>query len=205
MVPGTFARNELATDLKGTQIGVDLGLRHRAVVSEPKSGKRQFFSGKLIGFIRRRFRSLRKSLGKKKALRALKSADKKESRIITDYNKKLAKKIVDFALKFNSPVIKMENLANIRQSCRSLKYADRTIHSWAFYQLQKYIKQKALKSGIPVVLVKPEYTSQRCFLCGHIHKNNRYKDKFVCKKCGRSSHADLNASYNIAVNTNLAA
>lgn len=190
--------------LTGTNIGVDFGLRHIAVVSEPVSGRRKFFSGKKIGYIRRRFRSLRKSLGKKKALRAIKAIGNKEKRCIKDYNRKLAKEIVEFAKEFKDPVIKLEKLSNIRSKCKTIKRADRTIHSWAFYQLQEYIKQKAMKYGIPVVIVDAKYTSQRCFKCNHIEKGNRDKDKFVCKKCGHKSHADLNASRNIAISTSLA-
>lgn len=187
-----------------TYIGVDLGLRHIAVVSEPISGRRKFFSGKKIGYLRRHFRSLRKSLGNKKALRAIKTVGNKEKRCVKDFNRKLAKEIVEFAYEFKHPVIKMEKLSNIRNKCKTVKYADRTIHSWAFYQLQEYIKQKAIKYGIPVVMVDAKYTSQRCFICGHIEKANREKDKFICKNCGNQSHADLNASKNIAVNTSLA-
>jgi len=187
-----------------TSIGVDLGLRHIAVVSEPVSGRRKFFSGKKVGYIRRHFRSLRKTLGKSKALRAIRSAGKKERRCIKDFNRKLAKEIVEFALKFDYPVIKMEKLSDIRKECKTVKHADRTIHSWTFYQLQEYIKQKALKYGIPVVMVEAKHTSQRCFICGHIDKGNRNKDRFICKSCGYKSHADLNAGRNIAKSTVLA-
>jgi len=98
----------------------------------------------------------------------------------------------------------MEKLSDIRKECRTIKYADRTIHSWAFYQLQEYIKQKAQKNGIPVMIVEAKYTSQKCFKCGYTDKANRVREKFICKRCGNRSHADLNASRNIAVSTVLA-
>ena len=98
----------------------------------------------------------------------------------------------------------MEMLSNIRNECKSTKRADRTIHSWSFYQLQEYIKQKAEKYGVPVVMIDARYTSQTCFKCGHKEKANRNGAKFKCKKCGHMSHADLNASRNIAVSTALA-
>jgi len=185
-------------------IGVDLGLRHLAVISELKSGKRQCFSGKEVGYIRRHFRSLRRSFGKKKALRAMKRLGKKESRWMEDYNRKLAKKIVDFALEFDRPVIKMEKLYNIRQTCKSMKKADKTIHSWAFYQLQQFIEERAAKCHVQVLYVDPKYTSQMCNECGHTEKANRNKDKFKCKKCNYTCQADLNASKNIASSTSLA-
>ena len=187
-----------------TSIGIDLGLRHIAVVSEPASGRRKFFSGKKVGYLRRHFRSLRKALGKNKALRAIKSAGKKERRCIKDFNRKLAKEIVEFAYEFKYPVIKMEKLSDIRKECKTTKHADRTIHSWAFYQLQEYIKEKARKYGIPVVMVEAKYTSQKCFACGYTDKGNRNKDRFICKRCGHKIHADLNAGKNIAVSTVLA-
>lgn len=202
---------EVSSELEGftptpkTEIGVDLGLRHIAVVSEPKSGKRQFFSGKEVGYVRRHFRSLRRSLGQKKALRAIRRIGQKEQRWMTDFNRKLANSIVHFALQFDQPVIKMEKLDRIRQNCKSTKRADRTIHSWAFYQLQQFIIEKATRCGVVVLFIEPAYTSQRCFKCGHVEKGNRSKDRFRCKKCNHHTHADLNAGSNIAISTSLVA
>ena len=48
-------------------------------------------------------------------------------------------------------------------------------------------------------MVDAWYTSQTCFKCGYKEKANRNGAKFKCKKCGHMSHADLNASKNIAV------
>ena len=196
---------DVNTTQKQTPIGIDLGLRHLAVVCEPASGKRQLFSGKEVGFKRRHFRSLRKHLGKKKALRAIKRIGQKEMRWMTDTNRKLAKDIVDFALQFDNPVLKLEELDDIRSTCKSVKHADRSIHSWAFYQLKQFIKQSASKFNIPVLDIDPAYTSQTCYVCGHVEKTNRNKDKFKCQKCGHKDHADLNAAKNIAKSTTLTA
>ncbi|WP_163526897.1 RNA-guided endonuclease TnpB family protein [Halobacillus ihumii] len=188
-----------------TSIGVDLGLRHLVVLSEPTSGKRQFFSGKEVGYKRRHFRSLRRSLGKKKAQRAMERVGQKESRWMKDYNRKLAQDIVTFAQQFEKPMIKLEQLDNIRKTCRSMKRADKTIHSWAFYQLKQCIKERAATVNIPVVDIDPYQTSQTCFACKHTERSNRKREVFHCKKCGHKAHADLNASRNIATSTNLAA
>ncbi|MCP1354694.1 RNA-guided endonuclease InsQ/TnpB family protein [Aneurinibacillus migulanus] len=190
--------------LPRTSIGIDLGLRHLAVVSEPVSGKRQFFSGKEVGYIRRHYRSLRRSLGKKKALRAIMRLGHKESRWMKDYNRKLARQIVDFALQFDRPVIKMENLGNIRETCHTTNRADRILHSWSFYQLQQCIVEQAEKYHIRVLFVDPHYTSQMCHVCKHIDKKNRHRDRFHCQKCGHNNHADQNAARNIALCTSLA-
>jgi putative transposase len=187
-----------------TCIGVDLGLRHLAVVSEPISGKRQFFSGKEVGYKRRHFRSLRRSLGMKKAQRAIERIGKKESRWMKNYNRNLAKDIVFFANQFEHPIIKMELLQDIRQNSRTLTPADRTIHNWAFYQLKLFINEAARKYNIPVVDINPYQTSQRCFHCGHVDKKSRDKQFFRCTSCGHKDHADHNASKNIASSTSLA-
>jgi putative transposase len=94
--------------------------------------------------------SLRRSLGKKKALRAIKRPGHKESRWMKEYNRKLAKEIVDFALQFERPVIKMEDLGNIRDTCRTTSRSDRPVHSWAFYQLQQFIVERAQIDNVPV-------------------------------------------------------
>ncbi|MFB4473510.1 hypothetical protein ACDI16_11265, partial [Oceanobacillus caeni] len=66
-------------------------------------------------------RSLRRSLSKAKALRVIKRIGRKERQWMKDYNRKLAKGIVDFALQFDNPIIKTEALDDIRKTCRSIK------------------------------------------------------------------------------------
>jgi hypothetical protein len=38
--------------------------------------------------------------------------------------------------------------------------------------------------------INPAYTSQECPSCGYISRRNRSGVKFVCRSCGRRSHAD---------------
>jgi putative transposase len=52
--------------------------------------------------------------------------------------------------------------------------------------------------GTELIEVNPQYTSQKCSSCGHIHADNRKNQaSFKCVKCGLSMNADLNASLNI--------
>lgn len=52
--------------------------------------------------------------------------------------------------------------------------------------------------GTELIEVNPQYTSQKCSCCGHIHADNRKSQaSFRCVKCGLSMNADLNASLNI--------
>ena len=45
--------------------------------------------------------------------------------------------------------------------------------------------------------VKPAYTSQACPSCGYINPNNRHGTKFLCRCCGRISHADVVGAINL--------
>lgn len=52
--------------------------------------------------------------------------------------------------------------------------------------------------GISISIVQPEYTSQTCYICGHISKNNRRTQAdFICESCGYSDDADINSARNI--------
>jgi IS605 OrfB family transposase len=181
-----------------TNIGIDLGLVHLAVVTEPVSNKRMIYSGKQVGFRRRKYRSLRRSLGKKKAQRAIKALGQKETRFMKDKNHKISRSIVEFAKQFPNPVIKLEDLSGIRWERKTTKEADRNLNSWAFYQLKEFISYKAKMAGIPVVEVSPKYTSQKCYACGTVRKSNRQGRSYQCA-CGYKSHADLNGARNIAL------
>ena len=74
---------------------------------------------------------------------------------------------------------------------------NRSLNSWSFYQLTKFIEYKAALSGILVIRVDPYKTSQRCPSCGEVHKA---KDrKYVCE-CGFHAHRDVVGAINIARN-----
>ncbi len=55
----------------------------------------------------------------------------------------------------------------------------------------------AYKLAGEIIWVAAAYTSQRCCSCGYTDKDNRDGRKFLCKRCGHTSHADCNAGSNI--------
>lgn len=74
---------------------------------------------------------------------------------------------------------------------------NRSLNSWSFYRLAKFIEYKAALAGILLVYVDPYKTSQRCPVCGMEHKA---KDrKYVCE-CGFHAHRDVVGAINIARN-----
>jgi len=61
------------------------------------------------------------------------------------------------------------------------------------------IAWNATKQGITATRVKSAYSSQQCHVCHYVDRQNRPNQQtFCCKVCGRTTHADLNASQNIA-------
>ncbi len=60
------------------------------------------------------------------------------------------------------------------------------------------LQQKAAVSGVIVILVNPQYTSQECRKCHHTASENRKSQaEFRCVSCGHANHADINAAENI--------
>ena len=182
-------------------VGVDLGLRKLAVVSTPDGKINKFFDGGHIRAVSERYYALRKRLASKgtpSAKRHLKKISQKEKRFRRQVNHKVAKEIV--SLVPAGGVIVLEKLKGIRERIRVSKKNRRWIHSWNFAQLQQFIEYKAQSKGVKVVYIDARYSSQRCSKCRYVSKNNR-KDQshFVCKSCGFSLNADLNASRNIAI------
>lgn len=124
----------------------------------------------------------------------------KKSNYTETCNRRIAKVIVDSAIKFRCSVIHMEDLSGFHQS----HVQDKFLKQWTYYQLQLFVEQKAAQANIKVEYVNPKHTSQTCSKCGHVDPLNRPKGEFgasyfKCTKCGFSTHADFNAARNIAM------
>ena len=74
---------------------------------------------------------------------------------------------------------------------------NRSLNSWSFYRLTKYIEYKASLAGIHLVYVNPYKTSQRCPVCGSEHK--AHDRRYECT-CGFYAHRDVVGAINIAGN-----
>jgi len=183
-------------------VGIDLGLRKLAVVSTVDGKVNKFFDGGHIRAVSERYYALRKRLASKgtpSAKRHLKKLSQKEKRFRRHINHKVAKEIV--SLIPAGGVIVLEKLKGIRKKIKANKQDRRWIHSWNFAQLQQFIEYKAQSKGIKVVYVDARYSSQKCSRCGYVSRSNRIdQSHFVCKHCGYSLNADLNASRNIVRN-----
>jgi len=98
-------------------------------------------------------------------------------------------------------IIVLEKL-KIKRKKEQGKRFNSILNGWSYYQLEQFIEYKATKNGKRVEYVDARYTSQKCSVCGHIDRSNRYQTSFKCKACDFQLHADLNASRNIKNNFN---
>lgn len=176
-------------------MGVDLGLKCPAV-AVTSTGKTRFFgNGRMIKYIRRKYQSRRRKLGKLKKLAAIRKLGNKEHRWMTDQNHKISRQIVNLAVQEGVSTIKLEKLANIRKTARTSRKNAKNLHNWPFYQLASFISYKAKLAGIRVVFVNPAYTSQACPKCG---THNKARDRrYVCHACGYVTHRDRVGAMNI--------
>jgi IS605 OrfB family transposase len=130
-------------DGEETPIGVDIGHNYiLAATPDDTSADSFLVSGKEHKFVRRYYRSLRDSLQETGAHRARTRVGNREYRCIQDMNHTLSKRLVEYASQFENPVIKLEDLENIRNGSEWCG-----VHSWPFYELQQFIMYKAEKKG----------------------------------------------------------
>jgi putative transposase len=192
---------DLKIEDASTFMGIDVGMNYLAVASTTDK-KSKFFAGGEIKNQRNIYKKMRarlQSKGTLSAKRVLKRLSGKEKRLMKDVNHCISKSVVKFAVENNVSVIGFEDLIRIRTDTQyKAKKKNRYHHSsWAFRQLQMFVEYKAKLSGIITEYVDPAYTSQTCFRCNHISKNNRNGLVFRCKACNYETNADLNAANNI--------
>ena len=75
---------------------------------------------------------------------------------------------------------------------------NRSILDQGWSMMVNMLEYKQHWRGGLLIKVNPRYTSQTCFECKYVAKDNRQTQaKFECVKCGHSNNADINAARNI--------
>lgn len=176
-------------------MGIDLNLKCPAVAATT-TGKVKFAgNGRQNKYVRRKFKSRRRKLGKAKKLDAIRRAENKEQRWMKDQDHKISRAMVNFAVQNNVSEIRLERLEGIRKTTRISRKNEKNLHTWSFYRTAQYIEYKAAMAGIRVTYVDPAFTSQLCPVCGTRHKmkDRRYR----CSTCGYHGHRDIVGAINI--------
>jgi len=112
--------------------------------------------------------------GKQKAIRALKQYIDETAKEVVE-NKRLV--VVE-------KLRKMNNKTKLKR--RLSKNMRRSLGAWNYrYWLMRV--EAACESGRSCFRsVAPQYTSQRCHVCGHTERSNRSGESFKCRSCGHT-------------------
>ena len=193
-----------------TAIGIDLGVSKLVTGSngqcfKPKSSFKAN-QGKLAKLQRQLSRKVLFSQNWKKQNRKIQKLHHHIANIRHDYLHKITT-----AISKNHAMIACEDLkvANMSKSAsgsatqhgRNVKAKsglNKSILDQGWGMMIDMLEYKQHWQGGVLIKVNPRYTSQTCFECKHIAKENRQTQaKFECVKCGHKANADVNAAKNI--------
>ena len=192
-------------------IGIDLGIKDLAVVSDGRVLKNINKSSK-VKRLAKRLRRKQRQLSRKYEMRkkrggttATVSANIDKQKLkVQKLHRRIAKiredcenKAVHEIVKRKPSFITMEDL-NVKGMMRN-RHLAKAIAAQRFDCLSAKLKRKAEIIGIEFREVDRFYpSSQICHACGHIHKSLKLKDRvYICPACGYRADRDYNASLNL--------
>lgn len=191
-------------------IGIDLGIKDLAVISDGRKFKNINKSSK-VKRLEKRLRREQRCLSRKyeskkkggKTATASANIEKQKlkvqklhqriKQIREDYENKVIHEIVKQKPRF----ITVEDL-NVKGMMKN-KHLAKALAAQRFNHLLVKLKRKAEFIGIEFRIVDIFYPSSKiCHGCGHIHKSLKLKDRvYVCPACGYMEDRDFNASLNL--------
>ena len=184
-------------------VGIDRN-ETNLLVAVKESGEIFFENGLKLRIFRTKHRKkvarLQRKLAERKAQRkdtrsvrrVLKRLSLRQRNFTRTFIQTLAKRFVKWV--GNDAVLVFEGL-KFQQGDKGNTGLNRRLHQFPHGLLLRCIKNKAEIVGLPILLVNPAYTSQTCSRCGCLGVRERHR--FVCPHCGFTSHADVNAAFNI--------
>lgn len=212
-------------ELTGESLGIDLGIKSLAVVSDEGATKVHFYkninkSDEVIRLEKKLKREQCKASRKLETnikirdnghrpvwirpLRECKNIDKQNKKIqliykrLTDIRNNYLHQTTSEIVKTKPSQIVMEDL-NVRGMMKN-KYLSESVAKQKFYEFKIQIKYKAEMYGIKVVVADRFYASSKtCSHCGNVKKDLKLSDRiYVCPVCGAKLDRDLNAAINLA-------
>lgn len=211
--------DEAKEELHDTSIGVDLGIKDLAIVSNIDKPFKNINKSKEVKRLNKKLRKLQKQVSRKYDM--LKSGDtfKKGEKLIKTKNiikiekeiKLVHKKIADIRLNHihqtTNTIVKtkpyrvvVEDL-NVKGLMKN-KHLSRVISEQCFNKFITILEYKCKWKGIEFIKADRFFpSSKKCSCCGTIKKDLRLKDRtYVCsnEKCNLVIDRDKNASINLA-------
>lgn len=213
------------TALTGESLGIDLGLKSLAIVSNADATKVHFYKNinksaevrrlekKLKREQRKASRKLESNVKNRdknrrpmwiRPIRECKNLGKQNKKIrliykrLTDIRNNYLHQITSEIVKTKPSQIVMENL-NVKGMMKN-KHLSKAIAMQKFYEFKRQIRYKAEMHGIKVIEADRFYASSKtCSHCGHIKKDLKLSDRtYICPQCGVKLDRDLNAAINLA-------
>jgi putative transposase len=195
----------------GTGIGIDRGVTHTLMTSEGKvfdlpKEPIAYWEGRLIQAQRKLSRMHKKSNNWKKQKQKVGKLHHKITNIRNDFLHKSSTEIAKNHSYVVLEELKTKNMTgtakgtieNPGKNVKAKAGLNKAILMQGWHKFQTLVEYKSIWHGSIVEYVKPEYTSQRCFKCGHVARENRKQQSmFKCVSCGHTENADLNAAKNI--------
>lgn len=186
-------------------IGVDLGLKDFAIVSNGKVFK-NINKGpkirKLEKRLKREQRRLSRKTKKEKATKASANYGKQLLRVqklhfhISNMRKEYVRSVVNNLVKTKPKYVAIEDL-NVSGMMRN-RHLSKAIQGQLFYYFRIFLIQQCNKYGIEVRVIDRFYpSSKKCHCCGRIKKDLKLSDRVYICQCGNKVDRDHNAALNI--------
>ena len=182
-------------------LGIDLGVKYTAVVSNKKKYKNinktrtcKNINKKIKRIDRKISRSLKQSKNQAKLKLQRLLLYRRLSNIRNNFRHQLTTELVK--TKPKKIVVEDLKVSNMLKN----KYLAKHIGPQGFYEIRKMLEYKCEKYGIEFVVANTFYPSSKlCSNCGHKkNKLSLFERVYTCVKCNFQCDRDLNASYNLA-------
>ena len=188
----------------GIECGLDLNVKNIAISSTDDISRLI----KLHDFSKSKYSSQFRKLQTQLSRRYLKKNFSKNTKRLQLKQNKIQRKIKnkkeeqfhkisnDLTNNFDRITIEKLDIKKMKESQKT--HLNRSISEVSWNSLIQKLKYKSEMKNKIIREIDPAFTSQRCFKCGHISKNNRKSQSdFSCLNCKHTENADRNASLNI--------
>ena len=183
----------------GKIVGLDRGVYNIVTTSDGVH-----YGAKDARWVKRKYNHVRSELqekGTRSAKRRLKAISGCEKRFVHDQNHCISKKLANTDGDVSIYVLEdLSSMNMLRLRGKSNKTMRKWLSAWSYSDLEFKLIYKCRRNGIRVEFVDARYTSQKCSVCKTIDKASRKGNRYVCRHCGNSMHADVNAAINIRDN-----